>query len=144
LQLREFLLDSDIRTPAKGDTIFAVNDYTDSFFSVLRGKVRVQVNPDRPEQQVTLTEGQFFGEMSLISGRRRSATVIAGSGCVLIETPRRSMSKLINSVESVKRTIDQEFLRRTLGQQLAAGASRQDLAQLAAAAQIMTFQSGEV
>jgi len=41
--------------------------------------------------------------MSLISGRRRSATIVAGANCVLIETPRRSMNRLINSVEAVKR-----------------------------------------
>ena len=39
--------------------------------------------------------GEFFGEMGLISGRRRTATVSAGKDCVLIETPRRSMLKLI-------------------------------------------------
>jgi hypothetical protein len=39
--------------------------------------------------------------MGLISGRRRAAT-IGPANCVLIETPRRSMNKLIQSVEAVR------------------------------------------
>ena len=31
LQMREFMLDSDIRTPAAGEVIFERNDYTNSF-----------------------------------------------------------------------------------------------------------------
>ena len=67
-----------------------------------------------PSQVVTLGPGQFFGEMSLLSGRRRSATIRAGKNCSLIETPRRLMNKIINSVASVKRTIDEAFIVRTL------------------------------
>ncbi len=106
LQLREFMLDSDVRTPREGETIFTIDDYTDTFYTILDGEVRVQVRRDDPTQKITLQRGQFFGEMSLISGRRRSATALAGPGCVLIETPRRSMTKLIKSAEPVKRVIE--------------------------------------
>src|SRR5690606_22831073 len=82
LQLREFMLDSDIRTPQPNEVIFERNDYTNSFFSILDGEVRIEVGGDA--QPVVLRRGEFFGEMSLISGRRRSATVYAGPNCVLI------------------------------------------------------------
>ena len=108
LQLREFMLESDIRTPAAGEVIFERNDYTNSFFSIVAGEVDVEIEAasaaGRPERRcVALGAGEFFGELGLISGRRRSATVRARPGCVLIETPRRSMLKLIASVESVRR-----------------------------------------
>ena len=51
---------------------------------------------------VALEQGEFFGEIGLLSGRRRTASVIAGRQCLLIETPRRSMLKLLSSIDSVR------------------------------------------
>ena len=39
LQLREFMIDSDIRTPAAGEAVFQRNDYTNSFYSIVEGEV---------------------------------------------------------------------------------------------------------
>ncbi|MGH6960687.1 MAG: NAD(P)-binding domain-containing protein, partial [Dongiaceae bacterium] len=119
LQLREFMIDSEIRAPAEGEVIFQLNDYTDTFYSVVSGTVEVEADPESPSKRFVLGKGDFFGEMSLISGRRRSATVRAGAQCVLIETPRRSMNKLINSVQAVKRVIDETFLRRIIQARIA-------------------------
>jgi CRP-like cAMP-binding protein/Fe-S-cluster-containing hydrogenase component 2/thioredoxin reductase len=141
LQLREFMLDSDIRTPQPNEVIFERNDYTNSFFSILDGEVRIEVGGDA--QPVVLRRGEFFGEMSLISGRRRSATVYAGPNCVLIETPRRSMNKLINSVDAVKRDIDQVFILRALQSRIAPEATPQQLAEVAAAATLEHFAAGD-
>jgi CRP-like cAMP-binding protein/thioredoxin reductase/Fe-S-cluster-containing hydrogenase component 2 len=125
LQLREFLLDSDIRTPAPGEVVFQKNDYTNTFFSIVEGDVAVEMPPDpkaksTAAKHVKLAQGQFFGEMGLISGRRRTATVVAGADCVLIETPRRSMLKLLASVESVRKTLDQVSLKRAVRQYVSA------------------------
>lgn len=144
LQLREFMLDSSVRTPPAGETIFAIDDYTDTFFTILDGSVRVQVRRDDPSQTITLGRGQFFGEMSLISGRRRSATVTAGAGCVLIETPRRSMNKLIKSAEPVKRVIDEVFLLRAVQSQLAPNTPLEYLGDLAKTARVERFAAGAV
>ena len=144
LQLREFLLDSDIRTPREGETIFERNDYTDSFYSVVDGQVEIELSPDDHSHIVTLGPGEFFGEMSLISGRRRSATVRAGKGCVLVETPRRSMNKLIYSVPAVKRVVDEAFLRRAIIANIAPDAPPDAVAQLVSHASVLVFKPGEV
>jgi CRP-like cAMP-binding protein/Fe-S-cluster-containing hydrogenase component 2/thioredoxin reductase len=143
LQLREFMLDSDVRTPKSGDKIFERNDYTNSFFSIVEGDVRVLLDEEK-NISVTLRAGAFFGEMSLISGRRRSATVVAGNGCVLIETPRRSMNRLINSVEAVKRQIDQVFILRTIQSRFAPEADANQLADIVAASTLQRFKAGDV
>ncbi|MGH8090980.1 MAG: cyclic nucleotide-binding domain-containing protein, partial [Rudaea sp.] len=143
LQLREFMLDSDIRTPAPGETIFARNDYTNTFFSVVDGDVQVIVD-EASNKRVSLRRGEYFGEMSLISGRRRSATVLAGANCVLIETPRRSMNRLIASVEAVKRHIDEVFILRALQSRFAPEASAEQLADVVAAARLEKFKAGDV
>jgi CRP-like cAMP-binding protein/Fe-S-cluster-containing hydrogenase component 2/thioredoxin reductase len=143
LQLREFLLDSDIRTPAPGEVVVQLNDYTNTFFSILRGSVHIQIDPDDPSRTVKLGVGKFFGEMSLISGRRRAATIVAGEDCVLIETPRRSMNKLIQSVESVRRTVDEMFLLRAIRMHIAPDVPEDDLIEVAHTARIRQFAPGD-
>ncbi|MGH8121572.1 MAG: cyclic nucleotide-binding domain-containing protein [Rudaea sp.] len=143
LQLREFMLDSELRTPKAGETIFQRNDYTNSFFSIVEGDVRVIVD-EASSGAITLRRGEFFGEMSLISGRRRSASVVAGANCVLIETPRRSMNRLINSVEAIKREIDQVFVLRTIQSRFAPEASADQLADVVAASRLQRFKAGDV
>ncbi len=143
LQLREFFLDSDIRTPKAGAYIFQKDDYTNSFYCIIGGSVAIEINENDPSQVVTLGPGQFFGEMSLLSGRRRSATIRAGQNCSLIETPRRLMNKLINSVASVKRTIDEAFIVRTLQTRFATTSNINDLQKVAKSAELKQYKAGE-
>ncbi|MDP2226604.1 MAG: cyclic nucleotide-binding domain-containing protein [Moraxellaceae bacterium] len=120
LQMREFILESSILTPAAGSIIFAKNDYTNSFLSIVEGYAEVEVFDEEGNARwIRLERGQFFGEMGLISGRRRTATVRAGADCSLVETPRKLMRKLIASVESIRRTIDEVFVRRAITTYLA-------------------------
>ncbi|MGQ0585864.1 MAG: cyclic nucleotide-binding domain-containing protein [Gammaproteobacteria bacterium] len=144
LQLREFLLDSEVRTPAAGEVVFQRNDYTDTFYSIVEGTVDIQIKPDDPGATVSLRTGEFFGEMSLISGRRRSATVRAGKGCVVIETPRRSMNKLISSVADVKRVVDATFIRRALQGNFAPNVKPESLADVVATARIERFRPNDI
>jgi Fe-S-cluster-containing hydrogenase component 2/CRP-like cAMP-binding protein/thioredoxin reductase len=141
LQLREFMLDSEILTPRPGDPVFERNDYTNTFFVILEGEVRIHIGKG---QEVPLGKGQFFGEMSLISGRRRNATVLAGPNCVLIETPRRSMNRLINSVEAVKREIDLVFIARAIQRRFAAEATSEQIAEVVETATLQRFRAGDV
>ncbi len=144
LQLREFMLESHLLTPLPGDEIFARNDYTNSFFSIVEGTVLVESKGKKGEPvDVPLGVGEFFGEMGLISGRRRSATVKAGRGCVLLETPRRSMLKLIASVDSVRREIDEVSLKRAVRSYVAESLSESDLTFLVEGAKVKRFVRGE-
>jgi CRP-like cAMP-binding protein/thioredoxin reductase/Fe-S-cluster-containing hydrogenase component 2 len=144
LQLREFMLDSEVRTPRAGDLIFRRNDYSSSFYSIVDGSVEVEVPVgERAGQWVTLGRGQFFGELGLISGRRRAATVKAGPNCVLIETPRRPMLKLIASVTAVRQLLDKEALKRALRAYLSQDLADADLERLAASAQVKSWSAGE-
>jgi CRP-like cAMP-binding protein/thioredoxin reductase/Fe-S-cluster-containing hydrogenase component 2 len=144
LQLREFLLDSEIHTPAQGAVIFERNDYTNSFFSIVEGSVEIEIDPNDPKRTVTLGSGEFFGEMGLISGRRRTATVRAGADCVLVETPRRSMNKLINSVADVKRVVDATFIRRAIQAHFAPNVSPEVLADVVKTARIERFRPNDI
>jgi CRP-like cAMP-binding protein/thioredoxin reductase/Pyruvate/2-oxoacid:ferredoxin oxidoreductase delta subunit len=144
LQLREFMLESDVRAPKAGEIIFRKDDYTNSFFSIVDGEVLVEsVGKDGKVGHITLKRGQFFGELGLLSGRRRTATVKAGEKCVLLETPRRSMLKLIASIESVRQQVDYASLRRAVRTHIAPWISPADLEEMIGDAVIKTFNAGE-
>lgn len=144
LQLREFMLDSEVVAPKRGAVIFRKADYSNSFFSIVDGEVAVDVPAEGGRfKTVVLKRGEFFGEMGLLSGRRRSNTVRAGAGCVLIETPRRSMLKLISSIASVRRQVDETSLRRAVRMQIAPFVSEADMDEMVKGATIRTFAAGE-
>ena len=144
LQLREAMLDSEMHVLKTGATVFKRNDYTSSFFTVLRGTVGIQIDANDPKKMITLGPGAFFGEMGLISGRRRSATVVTVGDCVLFETPRRTMLKLIGSVDSLRRTLDQVAIMRQVQTHLAPGVPVADLMELVETAEIQKFKAGDV
>jgi CRP-like cAMP-binding protein/Fe-S-cluster-containing hydrogenase component 2/thioredoxin reductase len=141
LMFRELLLGSTVHAPKQGAVIFRKNDYTNSFFTILAGSVEIEVGEDA--HRLSLPQGQFFGEMSLLSGRRRSGTVFAGPGCALIESPRREIMKLMNSVEAVKRVVDQHFVVRAIQTGFAPDASDHELQPVAQRARLVRFKADE-
>ena len=143
LQLREFMIDSNVLTPGAGEAVFRRNDYTNTFFSIVSGEVAIEVNPEDPSEVVKLGTGEFFGEMGLISGRRRTATITASEPCVLIETPRRSMIKLMNSVASVRETMDSTAISRQIQTFIAPGVSVEDLSEVVESAELESFSPGD-
>jgi len=69
---------------AAGEVIVAEGDAGNSMFVVARGKASVTLSQTEGEL-AALGEGAFFGEMSLLTGDPRRATVTAVSDCELIE-----------------------------------------------------------
>ncbi len=115
LQLRELMLEAKLLTPVPESVVFHRFDYTNTFFMILAGSVSVELrDASAKARRVILDAGQYFGEMGLISGRRRSATIRAGSNCVLLEIPRRTMLRLIASVDDVRAQIDLVFVRNAI------------------------------
>ena len=62
-----------------------------------RAKVLVQDGEGREVILSTLDAGQFFGEMSLIDGRPRSATVQALEPCTVLYVPKCAFSEFMQS-----------------------------------------------
>jgi Fe-S-cluster-containing hydrogenase component 2/CRP-like cAMP-binding protein len=81
--------------------------------------------------------------MGLISGRRRSATVKTIKDCVLVEIPRRSMLKLIDSVESVRRKLDEVSMKRIVRNCLISTLPGNDLDHLLQGASIKRYKAGD-
>jgi CRP-like cAMP-binding protein len=74
----------------------------DSFFFLIDGRVSVQtpVGPGEP-----LTPGDFFGEMSLLDGEPRSATVTAVTDLRMLVVDRTHFWRLLNETPDLVRRI---------------------------------------
>jgi small-conductance mechanosensitive channel/CRP-like cAMP-binding protein len=71
-----------------GEVILRQGDPGDSLYVVRAGQVAVRVDlPGGHREVATLSSGQFFGEMSLMTGESRAATVVAKSDveCYIVE-----------------------------------------------------------
>ena len=114
-QLRDTFLAVRVREYQNGETIIRQNDYTSDFLIIASGRVELWKRPEgaRNEAKIAeLTAGNFFGEMSLISGRRRTATARAVGVTRMIEIPRKAILKLLASTPRARALVDQAFLLR--------------------------------
>jgi len=95
---------------AAGTVIVRQGDVADKFYVVTRGEVDVFLqHPAGDEILVnTLHRGEFFGEVALVRGGRRGATVRAGrDGSVeLMALERDSFDELIRDSEATRRELE--------------------------------------
>ena len=144
LQIREFMLDSDVRVFPQGQKIFERNDIGTSLFTISKGSVEVEVDPNDRSKTVTIGQGSIFGEIGLISGRRRGATIRAAESCILVEVPRGAARKLMSTVPAVKTEIDKIATERSLLQIFGSGLTPDDINDVLQTAEIMSLKSGDV
>jgi len=79
-----------IRVFATGETVVLQGDPGGSLFIVLQGGLKVSID----ETQVgTLAVGEIFGEMALLTGEKRKATVTAAAESHLVEILKRISSR---------------------------------------------------
>ena len=141
-QLRETFLAARVREYAPGEAIIRQNDYTNDFLIVASGRVELRRKPEQAASEVKiaeLTAGNFFGEMSLISGRRRTATAVAVGPTRIIEIPRKSILKLLGNAPRAKNLVDQAFMLRAFGGYLFPGIPEATLGELVDAATTESF-----
>ena len=97
----------EIRTYAPGEIVVREGDPTDVFFVIAKGEALVtqrdaESGVERPID--TLKEDQYFGELAILRGEKRNATVRAKTSLEVIAVSRESFKML---VESSKHTADE-------------------------------------
>jgi len=81
---------------AAGAAIFKEGDRGDEFFVVAKGTVRVSVDDVGTSKEVAVLEhGSIFGEMAVLSGGIRSATVTAVEEVDLVAFPGPAVESLL-------------------------------------------------
>jgi CRP/FNR family cyclic AMP-dependent transcriptional regulator len=80
------------RFPAKTSIVTAGTN-ADAFYVILDGRATVRAG----QRRVPLVTGDYFGEMALLDGGVRSASVVADSEVLVMAIPRRGFLKLLES-----------------------------------------------
>jgi small-conductance mechanosensitive channel len=106
---------------ADGEAIVREGEAGGSMFIVRRGRVAVTVGADHREVAVT-EAGGYFGEMSLLTGDPRTATVIARGDCTVLEITADAFRAYVQSLPDVIDHLAEAAAarRRTLDQSRAA------------------------
>jgi small-conductance mechanosensitive channel/CRP-like cAMP-binding protein len=94
-----------------GDVVVRQGAPAGSMFVVSRGELRVTIEPNDTEV-ARHTTGGFFGEMSLLTGNPRTATVTAVTDCVLMELTAEAFRRFVVEQPAVLEQITAAVLRR--------------------------------
>jgi CRP-like cAMP-binding protein len=143
LQMREFMLDSECINYNPGDIVFRRNDPGSSLFAIAEGSLLVEVSQTNPDITVPIEQGSIIGEVGLISGRRRGATVRAAEPAILIEIPRNAALKLMATVPAAKRAITRISTERMLLQMFGSGLTSEDLVEVLETVEIKQLSAGD-
>ncbi|MFY7837493.1 MAG: cyclic nucleotide-binding domain-containing protein [Novosphingobium sp.] len=143
LQLREFMLDSEARAYKKGDVIFEKNDPGSSLFAIASGGVNVRLDPNDATKVVPIPPGSIFGEVGLISGRKRGATIVAAEDTVCVEISRNAALKLQSQVPTAKRAIERISTERQILQMFGSGLTPADIAEVVDGSKIAQVRAGD-
>jgi CRP/FNR family cyclic AMP-dependent transcriptional regulator len=111
------------RNLSRGTVIFREGDPGHEMFIIQKGKVQVKKKVGNGEKVLAeLSEGEFFGEMALLLGMDRSATVeVIEDSKVLVINPETFESLLKNRPEIALRMLKKMALRlRALDEKLEA------------------------
>lgn len=81
----------------------------DEFFLILDGSARVEVSPRKRSR---LKPGEYFGEMSLLDGGPRSASVIAETPLRLLVIKRRDFNTLLREAPELTESLLATLSRR--------------------------------
>src|SRR5262245_38269218 len=97
-QLRSIARIADVQEVPAGEILARSGDPGERFFVIVDGSARIEVSP---QKQNRIGPGAFFGEMSLLDGEPRSATVIADTAMRLLIISRRDFATLLREVPSL-------------------------------------------
>jgi hypothetical protein len=103
-----------------GQTIMREGDPADSFMILTRGAASVRQNGPNGEREISaLAPGDYFGEIGLLSGTVRNATVRATAPTEVLELDAASFRDLVESSTETK-----ERLQTSMEQRLAKSAEK--------------------
>lgn len=104
------------RRLAEAEVLCRQGDPGDALFIVTGGRIRLSTtDPSGNEKVLTyFTDGQFFGEMSLLTGAPRSATATAESDSQLLVLDKNAFDDLLASHAQIMREMLKVVSQRTL------------------------------
>src|SRR5262245_56252494 len=99
-----------------GDVILTEGEAGGSLFLIARGSVKVFVRSPhgRSFEVGRLEENDFFGEVAVISGRPRTASVVASASIELLEIRRETLESLLQGRPEAQSLLEEACVARAL------------------------------
>jgi len=108
-QLRAIARISEVIEVPEDTTLALAGAPGEEFFLILDGSARVEVSPRKRSR---LKPGEYFGEMSLLDGGPRSASVIAETPLRLLVIKRRDFNTLLREAPELTQSLLATLSRR--------------------------------
>ena len=94
---------------AEGTVLARAGEAGEEFFLILDGSARVEISS---RKRARIQPGQYFGEMSLLDGGPRSATVVADTPLRLLVIKRRDFATLLREAPELTQSLLTTLSRR--------------------------------
>lgn len=106
---------SPVHHYGRGETIIHEKADGASMFVLVTGEAAVSVLVDgQPARVATLEDGDCFGEMSLLTGEKRSASVSAIEDCKVMEITKRTFGEIIAADAGLLQRLSELLAQRQL------------------------------
>lgn len=90
-----------------GQVIVREGDPGEALYIIKEGSVQVKTSSQDQEVPLArLSRGACFGEVALLSGRPRTATVVAEEHCTLLCFHRQSIEDVLNTYPKVRKLLE--------------------------------------
>ena len=112
--LEDILTSTALRSYQDGDIIVTEGEEGSSLFLIVSGHVKVFTRGERGEH-VPLAElgpGDFFGEVSLLTGKPRTATITAKEPVIAIELSKSEVDRIEGDHPEVRSVLEEFYERR--------------------------------
>jgi small-conductance mechanosensitive channel/CRP-like cAMP-binding protein len=114
-QIQKLVKQSRLDHFGRGERVIEEGAEGDSMFVLLQGSAHVSVSKNGSAIPVaTLNSGDCFGEMSLLTGERRSATVRAQADCYVMEISKPVIAEIIRESPDCLRQLSEILAKRRL------------------------------
>ena len=115
VQINSLLKDARHQQYARGEALIEQGAEGDSMFIMVRGSAHVSVANNGTAVRVgVLRQGDCFGEMSLLTGEKRTATVRAEKDCEVIEISKPVMADLLRTAPRCLNQLSELLAKRKL------------------------------
>src|SRR5213595_2087404 len=114
-QIDNLVKQSHLNHFGRGERVIEEGAEGDSMFILLRGAAQVSVSKNGSTIPVaTLRSGDCFGEMSLLTGEKRSATVRADGDCYVMEISKDVMGEVIRESPDCLKQLSELLAKRKM------------------------------
>jgi len=114
-QIENLVKQSHLNHFGRGERVIEEGAEGDSMFILVRGAAQVSISKNGSTIPVaTLNSGDCFGEMSLLTGEKRSATVKAEGDCYVMEISKDVMGEVIRESPDCLKQLSELLAKRKM------------------------------